>query len=572
MKFYNMASAAFLAITIMVIAPESRADRREPDEINAVKDRETKRITPRQEVAVVVGPVPGRGEVLGNIRAALGNAKVNTAYLERDRIREMPVDGLLAYRAIIIAEEDMDGYSAPAMTEYARRGGALVFVRYAKLGQGFGEMAGLRECGDVIVRSGSLEVAGNFLFNNHRLTAKLTDVSVMEARVDGAAVFARFRPAGESRDIPLAWTRAIGQGGVLYWNTDLVARRESFRGFIVQSLHCLCRGFVTGLANAGLMMVDDLPGGWPSETGRGAREGKVMSSRGAWEKGIDELARRFGFNITAYLIMRGREDASRFTGFRHEGVKASPAGKGTLITKKGWELGLHGLSFARGKPGSDAPSRVRMEWDAKFGRGKPPLSCAIPAGALSGTVLAALDGEFPSIKVIRNPYRTGAGPGTGSRYFSFPVITYGFSIEDEMKITLYGEMYSMGIISHSIGPEEYVSGKAPRNREGWARFSRRFADEFELVRADFPWLRWMTASEAYPCLRAYEASAVSAQMDGKIITVHVENGGEPLYFRTRLKPGEQIRRVEGCGLVNIHGESGDIIFKSYGRVSRIVLK
>ena len=122
-------------------------------------------------------------------------------------------------------------------------------------------------------------------------------------------------------------------------------------------------------------------------------------------------------------------------------------------------------------------------------------------------------------------------------------------------------------VRKSIYPSRYF-----RDAGGWDRFTRGFIENFERVRADFPWLRWMTVGEAFERLRAYEAAEIRAQRDGKIITVHVDNCSEPVYFRTRLKPGEQIRRVEGCGLVNIHRDSGDIVFKSYGRVSRIILR
>ena len=272
MKPVKIAAAACLAMAIAVMAPESRADLRESGEENRAESRETKRITLLQEVAVVVGRLPDREGVLGNIGTALRNARVNAVYLDRDRVRGMPADGLLAYRALIIAEDDMDGYSAPALAEYARRGGGVIFARYAKLDPGFMEMTGLAEYGSDILRSRDFDVAGGFLLNNRRLAVKGVDVSAKEARVHDVNVFARLRPAGESRDIPLGWTRAIGEGGILYWNTDLMARREAFQGFIVQSLHHLCRGFVTGLANAGIMTVDDLPGTWPVAGKEGTRK------------------------------------------------------------------------------------------------------------------------------------------------------------------------------------------------------------------------------------------------------------------------------------------------------------
>jgi hypothetical protein len=587
MKIIHIAAAASLAMAMSVMAPESRADLREPGMANQDGVQEMKRVTPIQDVAVVVGRVPDREAVLGNIRSALRSARVNAVYLERGRLRGMSADELLAYRALIIAEDDLDGYSAPALTDYARRGGGVVFARYAKLGPEFMELAGLAEYGSGIIRSRDFDLAGGFLFNNRRLAVKGVEISAKEARVNGAAVFARFRPAGESRDLPLAWTRAIGEGGVLFWNTEAVARREAFRGFIVQSLHHLCRGFVTGLANVGIMMVDDLPGAWPAAGKGSARDKKALSPRGAWVQGIEGLERRFSFSFTSYLVMRGHRDevsgkAPLDAGFHHEGVVVPPSRKGTASAKKGWELGLHGLSVAReerigagtaadprGEYTEAALSLVRKEWEAKLGRGMPPFSCAIPAGDYTGAGFPSLAEVFPSLKVIRTPPGAGAGfgPGADGRIFTLPVISSGFAMDDEMKASLFGEMHAMGVVSHVISPGEFVRGNV-----SWDRFAGGFTDEFERVRADYPWLRWMTVSEAYPRLRAYEAAELRAQRDGKIITVHVESGGETIYFRTRLKPGERIRRVEGCGLVNIHRDSGDIIFRSYGRVAKVVLR
>ena len=589
MKPVKVAAAACLAMAMAVMAPESRAELQEPGEKNRAESPEAKRITLLQEVAVVVGRLPDREAVLGNIGNALRNARVNAAYLDRERVRKMPAEGLLAYRALIIAEDDMDGYSAPVLAEYARRGGGVIFVRYAKLGPEFLEMTGLAQYGGGIIRSRDFDVAGGFLFNNRRLALKGVDITAKEARVNGVTVFSRLRPAGESRDLPLGWTRAIGEGGVLYWNTEAVARRESFQGFIVQSLHYLCRGFVTGLANVGMMTVDDLPGTWPA-AGKGATRGiKALSPRDTWVKGIDGLGRRFGFNFTAYLIMRGQMDAAagkapRSIGFHHEGVVVPPSRKGTATAKKGWELALHGLSAGIGERpgpphgeagrGANAPGAILREWEAKFGRKMQPASCAITAGNTDDAVLSKLGEAFPSIKAVRVPSGTGArfGRAGDSRYYAIPVLSSGFAPAAETELALWSGLHALGVVSHSISPEEYVSNRVFQDPRGWDRFAGSFIDSFERVRSDFPWLRWMTAGEAFERLRAYEAAELHAQRDGKIITVHVDNCSEPLYFRTRLKPGEQIRKVDGCGLVNIHRDSGDIVFKSYGRVSRVILR
>ncbi len=122
-------------------------------------------------------------------------------------------------------------------------------------------------------------------------------------------------------------------------------------------------------------------------------------------------------------------------------------------------------------------------------------------------------------------------------------------------------------------PVRFVSMLLQADFSGAVAELGRFTALLDGIAADFPWLRWMNASDAARELARYQNVSVSARRSGNVITVRtLRAGGDYVYFRTRIEPGRRIARLAGCRLVNIYRESGDYIFKTSSPECRVILR
>ncbi len=585
-----------------------------------------------QKVAVAVGEITRREWVLENISRSLNYAKVNAVFLNEMELRGLTSDRLKEYDILLLVFDDLAGIPASPIREYAGSGGSVVFLKNSSMDRDFMDLAGIKEYGKERYHPGGFGVGSGFLINNRVLSGRRIGVAVREAKLEGSAVFAKLRDKKAAPLYPVAWTRKHGEGTVLFWNTDALVNLKTHRGLIVQSLHHVRRRFVTALANVGMMMVDDFPAPWRNINYRRYRTAGYKKAlektqdpaelrrlrtyifnlakydditdtefvKNIWAGDIDALGRRFGFSYTGFLLFNdgdtdreGDDEEYAIQDFYQTAGKL-PVIMGEQALKKGWELGFHGynrLPLADTRE-DDSPfwgSRGDMaralevskkEWEKLFGAGNLPLSYSAPDNYIDSSGLSVLGETFPSIKVVCARYHPGEdasehefGWNSGKKFFQIPRITWGYFLNDTMRWALYDAMHGMGIVSHVIRPDEVFSAGPSAGYAGWQSMKKSFSGEFEKFRADFPWVRWLTVKEAFAELRFYNDVTLKSKTAGKSLTVYNSGGSDDhVYFRVRVNPGERIARLEGCRLVNIHRESGDIIFKTNRSESKITFR
>ncbi len=584
-----------------------------------------------QRVGIVVGNLKDRQAVVGNITRAFSYAKVEYEFISEDDLKFALPGDLGSYTAVMIASRSLDGYPRESLEKYVRDGGNLIFLRFCSMDDGFMKLAGIRKYGEETFFREGFDVEGGFFINNYRSTGEDVGLRVRKADLADARVIARVRFEFSRGEYPVAWVRSLGGGKILYWNTDILLASRLFRGTIVQSVHFVSGGFVTGLANIGMMMIDDLPAPWWNlnykkhllkiyteklrETTDSREAGKLEAYirnlqkypdvtdtdfvRETWIKDITNMGKRIGFRYTAFLIynynldtgLDNKEPVIRDFYLSRDGLSLAI---GKLVLDSGWELGFHGFNhqsltltkpeFYNSKPWKDKAAMEKalrlseQEWERDFGAYSLPYTYVPPHNIIDNTGLAALGETFPSIRVVGALYQAEEGEreqefgwGDNYRFYYIPRITSGYDMKDLTKRGIYDVMHNFGVISHFIHPDDPFTIDRSSNYAGWDYLKNRFTSDFSEVKSNFPWLRWMTVKDACGEFQFYESTNIRVKRDGNVIEVYSSGGSERyLYFRLRFDPGRKVKQMVNCVLVNEHRQSGDFVFKTNTHYSKIV--
>ena len=585
-----------------------------------------------QDVAVVVDDdLKNDDEARDNVKMALGYAKISSDFINIKDIENFIPTDLASYEAVMVAVKETSSLPAGLLEAYVSNGGRLVFIQDAELNDAYRSLLGVTSYDDgyVFIKEG-FTISPSFFMNNASLDTKNIDLNVKKAEVKGVSVLAKAAGA-RSSDYPVMWTRSVGKGKVLYWNTDMLATSKNMRGTIVQSLHVVSRPFVTGLANIGMMMIDDFPAPWWN---MGYRDYRIKHYRellakeedsenrkriagiierlekypgikdtdfiqNVWYNDIREIEKKFGFRYSSYLIFNynlktegDEDDAFEIKDFYLADDNLSVE-MGKRVIRNGWELGLHGfnhMSLTTTRPRQyssepwpdreameDALRLSRREWVSLYGEAMLPVSYVAPHNIIDDTGLKAIGNVFPEIRVVAALYTSSQGERsqefawTGdNRFFQLPRITSGYYLQNYGRFALYDAVHNMGVVSHFIHPDDVFDESRSKEYAGWNWLKQRFVKEFSTLKKDAPWLRWMTVKDAYGEMVFYTSTDIQVTHAGNTIKVFSSDGStRDLYFRISLPPGKKVSRIKDCKIVYRNISTGDLVLKTSEPVAEI---
>ena len=99
-----------------------------------------------------------------------------------------------------------------------------------------------------------------------------------------------------------------------------------------------------------------------------------------------------------------------------------------------------------------------------------------------------------------------------------------------------------GIVAHFIHPDDiYDPDRA--SPDGWDDMLRQFTSMLRFIELHYPWLEWITTTEAAARLRRLDQIGAEFELESGILTVRTRPG---LRFRVRLNGGRSITSVEGA--------------------------
>ena len=364
--------------------------------------------------------------------------------------------------------------------------------------------------------------------------------------------------------MPLLWECPVGLGRAVVLNATLMFDKGG-RGFALSALSALEDTLVYPIINAGMVFIDDFPAPQP--------------------EGFDEKLRQdYGYDIQGFyrnhwwpdMKQLAWDDQVRYTGVLIETYNDNVTGPFTShgvddvlqkyytseLLQSGGEIGLHGYNhmplcpagFRYGDinyktwPTSLAMSQSLLELErygktlflnARFTTYVPPSNYLSDLGRR--TLIATL----PGIRVISGLYIEEAGNDALIQEFGEsadgtvdePRITSGFEVVDFSSFVMAQELALHGVLSHFIHPDDILDTLRSGN-ESWATLYQAFCDRMTAIRATYPCLRFMTASEGAAAVQRYARLTVAREADAQGLTVTLS----PFYdeawlaLRTRNTP------------------------------------
>ncbi len=502
-----------------------------------------------QRVGVLVDSASDRAAVVDNIERSLRMARISFDLIDPSLVSRMLPADLARYSAVIYAGDGIPDRAGWLLEEYARGGGSVVVLRGRAVSPDPKRLLGIRSSGEARELRGAFTMEGALCVNGTPLRARMDGARLCEVELAGGSVIARADDPSLRERCPVAWRRETGSGRVLVWNIDRLAADPSFRGAIVQSLHAVVPGFVSGIANTGIMMIDRLPVDGDDDPARD------------WSADMLDIQRRYHVRFTAFADLCGWSGPCP----REFNPESDSAKAYARAAAQGWEVGAR----LCGRDAGDL-RELSERWKRCFGEKALP---AVLADFSSETRLpdASFLTAFPSLKAV-----VVAGSKTGidfsimadTKLAAIRRSTSGFDPAGEGKRALYDGIHCAGMASHMI-----AAPAASGSRADWRAAKERFVEGIESVQSDFPWLRWMTVKEAADELRFYETVSMRVKRSPGVIEVITGNlGGKYFYFRAHLGAGRVIARLANCTLVNIHRDSGDFILKTAGPSCRVLYR
>lgn len=558
-----------------------------------------------QEVLLICHDDDAQGlAILENTCRILQFSKIPFTVL--DLARRAPWPGLDRFAAIILCTEhvaDLDTEKAGRLAGHVRAGGGMV-VAYRCRNEhledlfGFGATVPLGAKSGFHFEKSFIPGASGLRIRDEDWLFEHSGFGVSREALDPDCTVL----ATDLNDCPLLWTRRFGAGRLAYWNTDNLFGRV-LRGFILQTLLDAMGTGVAAIGGFAMVHIDDFPASLSdAEPEPIASEFPGLGWNGfmfdVWHRDMMALREKYGLRYTWYAIMNyqdidtaadapmeteaiatgqdvlrkrlerasaiGPDDELGFHGYNHQPLTADFWPDATTLRTK--------LHLARRLWTDTMPAPMPTSW--------------VPANNwYDADCLAAIQEVFPEIGTVCSLYSSGDYDLGEFREFGpdpwrpsilcLPRDSFGFVPLPELQLMMLSQIGGMGVWTHFVHPDDVYDIPAGdddplyrRNAEKrlWRAVNEDglpgLLDEFDRwigqSRELFPWLEFVTTSEAERRYRAHIDNAVTVMLGENAveITSDVET---MFYVRTRagltLAPeggGEIVdsREVEG-GVLNV---------------------
>ena len=409
---------------------------------------------------------------------------------------------------------------------------------------------------------------------------------------------------------PTVWMCPRGDGRVVYWNAALIANKP-YRGFLLQSLAVVYPDHVRPVANWAVIHLDDFPS--PASNGQVApiwnasKQTPAQFYAESWYPDMRRLADRYGLAYTSSLIFAYNDRtrppfpmnewlAGQIT-VDHEVTPYSPWI--TVESAHRDEMGLHGYnhqSLLRRVWGSEEAMKValraaRDRW-AYESIAPMPRTYVPPMNRIDSVGVAALHDVFPEVESIAGLYVGDFDLGQNREFgpepwnpelYALPRTTAGFILTDRQRLLMLSVLQTVGAWNHFVHPDEVFAnpdraanyelmGLPPPGEIGWygedgRGFYPRFEAWVQFVQRHYPWLQFVTASDATRRMRQFDDFDIAweRQRDdmGRRLTVHASHAGQVV--TTWALPSEALASVTGAEV--LHTWQGPLVTQVILRMS-----
>ncbi len=485
-----------------------------------------------------------------NVRWAFKYAKINYDEIDLSDYPDVKVENLKNYFAIVLATEFINKLSkedCERIKSFVRSGGGLAVI-YRGYNENLSELFGvrLRNAQKLFLNVGNsgLVFKANFLPMLEKTAISdsiLRDLSMFDfVHFGGKKIIAT-----SSGRIPVVWSLRYFLGKVIYWNTSILSNKL-FRGFITQSIAFVSDKFVQPIPNFAVIFIDDFPTAVPNVKKKIIWDEFFMTMAEfhffVFYPDMIKLADELNLKYTAGLVFNYGANVEPPFHLTEWGVgKAKVFNKEIEVSKiiarqfkiKN-ELGFHGynhfsLLIDEWKDIENMKEALRYsqkKWKEE-GLGELPFTYIPPTNLIDSVGVQAIAQSFPSIKIIAGLYsgyfdvgqnrEFGPEPWNEKLYW-IPRVSSGFLIDDYTKVIILSEIAMLGVWTHFIHPDDIIytpdeveNPELVRNwfylpwrgKKGEGLYFR-FRDWLKNLKANYPFLRFMTCKEAYGEMKKFD--------------------------------------------------------------------
>ena len=383
--------------------------------------------------------------------------------------------------------------------------------------------------------------------------------------------------APEEGDLPLLWTREIGEGRAAVCNNTLICGKDT-RGLVTLILRELEDVLVYPIINAGLIFIDDFPAPQPEgfDERLQTQYGLTTQSffRNHWWPDMKTLARTYSLRYTGVLVetynrtmkapfLPDTEDNSLIRYYASE------------LLQSGGEIGLHGYNHQPLCPdGWQYADEDYVTWEStedmagavrellRYGHSFLPdavfTSYVPPSNYLSDEGQAVLVANVPTLVTISGVYLPEEGVAARVQEYHenpdgtvpVPRISSGFSMDPYVKAVAAGELSLHGIFSHFIHPDDVLDEERGALL-GWETLRGDFEDVLYELQEVYPALRWCTATEAAGAVQRYDRVRLTRRWEGDTLVVGLRNFYDEVWLC--LSSAETPDAVEGAEIYEAGG-------------------
>lgn len=524
------------------------------------------------------------------------------------------------YSCVLICAERLEQLDQDAfadLTSYVENGGGLVVARRAWHAE-MADLFGFETAQNRPKTLKSSDASGGFHFISDTLPS-FQGICQDEEDIAGHAPL-DIRPGDQTHvfatnqlGFPVGWLNRHGTGRVIYWNSALLGRKRC-RGLIVQSIAAARQVSVLPIANVALLQIDDFPAPlMHADMAPVADAYPGLSSAefytNVWHPDMMDMAERLGVTFTYFATFTYNDKVAPPFPFDEwtwpkvtvDGTEQDACILSARIAGRHGEIGLHGYNhmsldgdiWSSPEAIGAALCAVTARWCDDTQTALP--TCYVPPNnEYDAQGLTALSRVFPTVKVICGSYLAMRPEKGGQREFGeepwqpglfcLPRATSGYECSADMKFDALSQLGTSGIWTHFVHaddvfdhPPEGEHDPYCRNpqRRPWRTDARKrgLLDEFEAwiceFRARFPWLRFVSTSEAHRLIKAYLQRKISAVVGPDGVTIETEPDS---YVQVRVNDGREMdeRRIRGATVVGVDRAGESVIYTLAARSSTIV--
>jgi len=517
-------------------------------------------------------------KILSHTAAVLKRARLACEVVEKRDFQHLLPGDLRRFTAVGLIVPGDAGIDPAVLSNYLNSGGSVVSL----MGGAFKNLASILGLGN---RGVPTENPQGYRF---RYGFVLGEGLALEDRelgwqpgkrlpVDGVDILAR----SHSGNVPIVWSKRHGEGKVLVWNWDAF-RTGLFQGLILESFLYVRPVGIAATAGLGVLMIDD----WPLPMFNVVKNPLDITDTEyytkVWWPEIKELLARYEIPYTAYLIFNYNATTSPpFTsGEFFAALGGEPLKMAREILQSGGELGLHGynhISLTRERTEvnierwpsvevmEESLTQARREWKTLLGEHNLPFSYVAPNNIVSAEGEALISKVFPTIKVI-SALRYSEGEETTTEFGPHPVLdglyhlprtSWGYPFTSQMKLLIASSASGAGFWCHFIHADDVFD---PARSEGlsWNELKSDFEKMLKFLKSHYPWLRYVSAKEAYYKLTRMENTGVELRYEDDRIVIESAPG---MLFRLRMND-KQIRRFDGAKIVYRYNRTPAVIVET----------